>query len=561
MSALELVLGDRVPQDLVAEALRGWFTIGNGPGISQVRVYYDTFDGLLHARGLTLSYQRGRLLLEPLNPEDDGASGEATQAPMASEPRVPLATSLPVGKLGSSVESVIGKRALLELARLRVQTEVIAILDEREKTVVRVLCEEAELIGGRHDGVRLQPRLRITGLRGYERQLGQVVELLKVADDVRPAKRPLLDEAVITDGRDPSGVDTKVRVRLDADERADVAVTSVLTALLAILDVTLPGTIAGVDTEFLHDYRVAVRRTRSVLREFKAVFEADRLTHIRDELRWLQDATGPTRDYDVYVQDFDALRELAPGALHDDYEPLATLLAERRAAARGAMVEALQSERAVALRDALGVLAADPGGGELASHPITELAAARVRHLHQRMVNMGSEITPDTPPHDYHQLRKRGKELRYVLELFGEPLYDPEVVRALVRSLKALQNVLGRHQDREVQIAVLRDLADDVVERPGGVMALLATGVLIDRLEEDAEEARGEFTDVFKDFSSAQQRKLVRWTFRAPDPPAAEAVGDASSDPSPPRLEALSQGADDDSDGEPTDVHGLGEEQ
>jgi phage tail tube protein FII len=75
--------------------------------------------------------------------------------------------------------------------------------------------------------------------------------------------------------------------------------------------------------------------------------------------------------------------------------------------------------------------------------------------------------------------------------------------------------VLGRHQDREIQINAQRDLAEEAVRGDEGVTTLLAMGVLIDRLEEDAARARGEFADAFKDFASAQQRKLVRWTFRA----------------------------------------------
>lgn len=517
MSALELALGDR-SQDLVGEALRGWFSVGNSPGLSHERVYYDTFDGRLHQRGLALSFQRCRLVLEPLEPDDRSLTAEPTYAPMANEPELLRASTLPPGKLGSAVSELIGNRALLPLARLRVNTEVMVVLDEREKTVVRVLCEAPELVGGRHDGVRLQPRLRVVGLRGYEKELAQVVELLAAVEDVQPIKRPLLDEAVITDGRDPIGLGTRVRVPLQPQERADQAAASVLAALLAMLDATLPGTIAGVDTEFLHDYRVAVRRIRSVLREFSGVFDAARLTHLRGELRWLQDITGPVRDYDVYVQDFQKLLELAPETLHADYEPLLELLVERRAGARLEMEEALQSPRAAAARQLLGQLVAHPGGGELAARPIGELTAGRIRHLHHRMVKMGSKIDRDTPAHDYHQLRKRGKELRYLLELFGQPLYDPEVVRALVRTLKGLQDVLGRHQDREIQIGVQRSLANEAVRRDDGVATLLAIGVLIDRLEEDAARARGEFADVFKNFASAQQRKLVRWTFRAPDP-------------------------------------------
>ena len=81
---------------------------------------------------------------------------------------------------------------------------------------------------------------------------------------------------------------------------------------------------------------------------------------------------------------------------------------------------------------------------------------------------MGRRIDSDSPAEDYHELRKKGKELRYLLELFGAQLFDPEVVDGLVGTLKALQDVLGRHQDREVQVALLRSLADEVATLPRG---------------------------------------------------------------------------------------------
>jgi hypothetical protein len=47
----------------------------------------------------------------------------------------------------------------------------------------------------------------------------------------------------------------------------------------------------------------------------------------------------------------------------------------------------------------------------------------------------------------------------------------------------------------------------------GGAQALMAMGVLIERLEGDAEAARGEFADSFAQFASKHQRKLVKATF------------------------------------------------
>ncbi len=49
----------------------------------------------------------------------------------------------------------------------------------------------------------------------------------------------------------------------------------------------------------------------------------------------------------------------------------------------------------------------------------------------------------------------------------------------MIKSLKALQDVLGRHQDREVQQALIRELAGDVDAQPGGADGLMAMGALL----------------------------------------------------------------------------------
>jgi CHAD domain-containing protein len=129
------------------------------------------------------------------------------------------------------------------------------------------------------------------------------------------------------------------------------------------------------------------------------------------------------------------------------------------------------------------------------------------------MVRAGSAIDESSPAEDYHELRKQGKELRYLLELFGAALYPGEVVKPMIKTLKALQDVLGRHQDREVQVALLRSLGPEIARAEGGEAALMALGALIARLSEDERAARGEFAGRFAEFASKPQRRLVKETF------------------------------------------------
>jgi CHAD domain-containing protein len=129
------------------------------------------------------------------------------------------------------------------------------------------------------------------------------------------------------------------------------------------------------------------------------------------------------------------------------------------------------------------------------------------------MVRMGRPIRPTSPPEDYHELRKQGKELRYMLELFGSGLYPADVVKPMIKALKALQDVLGRHQDRHVQVALLRSLETELATREDGAAASGAVSALIAVLEREEKGARRRFGERFDRFASAQQRALVNSTF------------------------------------------------
>ena len=138
---------------------------------------------------------------------------------------------------------------------------------------------------------------------------------------------------------------------------------------------------AGTDTEFLHDLRVSVRRTRSAQRELKSAFPPAALERFRREFRWLQQATGPARDLDVYVGEFDAFRAALPAPSRADLDPLRELLVRRRAHERRGMVRALRSARKQALRrrcSRRSLLRGGPDASPDARHPLGAHARRRI---------------------------------------------------------------------------------------------------------------------------------------------------------------------------------------
>jgi CHAD domain-containing protein len=311
----------------------------------------------------------------------------------------------------------------------------------------------------------------------------------------------------------------KVDVPLAYEQRADAAAAAVLRRLLNVIDGNRAGAIADTDPEFLHQLRVSVRRSRTVQRQLASVFPALELPGFRTEFRWLQQATGEARDLDVYLLGFDEMAALIPIALRADLNPLRQVLEHWRLTAHHEMARAVDSRRTdellydwEILLESLVELPTDDRPG--ATQSIGALSSKRIRIVYKRIVRMGSAIGPDSPPDAYHELRKTGKELRYMLELFGTKLHDPDVVAPMVGSLKALQDTLGRHQDREVQKLMLQSLVDEVSSLSRGPRAVMAMGVLIDRLTIDEAAARAEFAERFGAFASAKQRRLVRKAFR-----------------------------------------------
>jgi CHAD domain-containing protein len=471
--------------------------------------YYDTFDGRLHEAGLTAVWEEGRLTLQEL--AADRVVGR-TQLPKP-DGRL-FAGDLPNGGLRAALEKLLGPRALLALVEIRNRERLFDVLDSERKTVARMRLQEPTL--GRR---RLRPRIHVASVRGYDKALLHVGHTLSTELGLQPTEVPLIDEAVMTSGSRPGGTPSKIDVALRPDQRAGLAAASVLTALLGVTEANVDGAVADLDSEFLHDLRVSVRRTRAVQRELRHVFEPTALARFRAEFRWLQQVTGDARDLDVYLLEFDQMRGLVPESIAADLAALHAVLRRRRSGARRRMVRALRSERTGALlSDWSSFLDRLPDGREAAGaeagRPIGGLAGERIAKVYARMVRMGDAIGPESASAEYHELRKQGKEVRYLLELFGLPLFSGDVVKPMVKSLKALQDVLGRHQDREVQAATLRSLSDSVAGAEDGSRALMAMGVLVERLEDDQLAARGQFASTFATFASKRQRKLVRETFR-----------------------------------------------
>ena len=136
------------------------------------------------------------------------------------------------------------------------------------------------------------------------------------------------------------------------------------------------------------------------------------------------------------------------------------LFARRRADASRAANEALDSGRYIALLDAIDALLGDPPLTPAATAPARVVLPVTVAKAAKRVRRAlrAADAQPPGPERDehLHEMRKAAKRLRYAAELAAPAL--GRKAKRLVKQVKAVQLLLGEHQDSVVARGLLREL-------------------------------------------------------------------------------------------------------
>jgi len=136
------------------------------------------------------------------------------------------------------------------------------------------------------------------------------------------------------------------------------------------------------ETDAVHQMRVTTRRLRSTLQSFPAILPASATLRLRDELKWLGGLLGDARDTEVLTEYLRSELASTPTDLvmGPAQARIVAHYAPREAAARSAVLEALDSPRCFAMLDELDGLLDDPlvtAGAADTSRPGARCRAAR----------------------------------------------------------------------------------------------------------------------------------------------------------------------------------------
>ncbi len=490
---------------------------------SRRTTYYDTFDWrALSASSLLWSEEGPRSTILHLTPLDQSL---AMQSRITRPPG--FVWELPPGPLRNHLDPIVGVRRLLDMTSIKANGSALNILDKRDKTVAILRFEhsKASTILGSTKRADLAPSLTLIPVRGYGEVSDEVARHLSRNLGLQTSPDNELVEAARALGLSPVGYSKRLNLELDPLASATEAMIKIHRRLFEIMRANELGLRLDLDSEFLHEFRVAVRRTRSALTQVKGVFPESVCNHFRAEFSWLGQITGPCRDLHVYQLKFPRYRSSLPAEIREDLDPLRVFLDRHQRIEHQDLVDLMDSDRYQALkRDWKAFLGAEPSSletGPNSSQPIEKLASERIWRSYKRVVKKGTAIGQDTPAIALHRLRIDCKKLRYLLEFFRS-LYPETQIGLLIQELKHLQDNLGDFNDFEVQQNRLRKYGQTMVaEQLAPAATMLAMGRLIERLEEGQALERARFHRRFKKFSTRKNKRLFRRLFKPlEDPPA-----------------------------------------
>lgn len=246
------------------------------------------------------------------------------------------------------------------------------------------------------------------------------------------------------------------------------------------------GVIRGYDSEFLHQYRIAIRRSRAIA---ESVCEIHADTDLRRAVKTLKkhaQATSQLRDLHVCLADLnrwqfeeDIQAALTSSGASSYFSNLADL--EHHALTRRLTGKKYRKD----MDDWLRVITS-----RHFEKIIRKLTTEDIRKaLHKRIQQYNAltrELTRQAADDDYHRLRKLLKRIRYLAEL------DKPAFRGMLRQLKHRQQRFGDFQDLHVQIEMLTAFRASIAPEPDMLVSVAGLNNLIAGLASEKASVRNE---------------------------------------------------------------------
>jgi CHAD domain-containing protein len=506
---LKFSLPDEYNQQQLAGALADHYVIKKERPVLKRTAIYDTFDWRLFNKSFVLYTSQNKLFLRKLFKNTIIHSAVITSPPG-------FLWDFPESELKERLSSVLKMRALLKLIELHSRLTAHRILNQDEKTVARLVYEEIRPVRGKNAPV-LATYLWLQPVKGYTKDCQNITKHLEETGITALKNEDIYFKAMEAAGKSPGSYSSKLKIQLDPAMRSDEATKIILRYLLQIMKINEANLEKDLDTEFLHDFRVATRRTRSALGQIKSVFPKNITGRFKKEFAFVGKLSNQLRDLDVYLLKEDAFKAILPPFLRDDIAPLFDYLRKNRSKALQNVIRGLKSKKYAQTiqnwKSFLDEPVQDPPPASNADMPIITLARKKIYKQYRRIVKDGSRILENTEDEKLHALRIECKKLRYLMEFFSS-LFPRKKINMLIAQLKTLQDNLGDFNDLCVQEKYLLNIAEELpATHRKSKKAQVAIGSLIGTLDREKQIIKDAFAKTFTDYASSSNKKAFSELF------------------------------------------------
>ncbi len=484
------------------------YQIISKPILKKTIAYFDTFDGRLFKKHLTVQQENDTVYLFSLKNQKVLASSK-----ISARQTVYHWWEMPADKLQNKLAPIIDIRALLPLVSCDLRIKTYEVLNEDGKIISRLLIK-SPIIHWQNKIKRLPRFLEIEAIRGYGKEFHVIKKIIE-EQGLIPAERPFLLEIYHAAQIDPASYSSRITIQLEPDMSARLAVKKICRQLLTNIQLNLPGIINDWDSEFLHDFRVAIRRTRSILAQMKMVFPIKRLSYFRQKLGELQKSTNHLRDLDVYLLrksnyvtilppylrgGLDALFQEITTEREKEYQRVKSLLGDPL------YLDILKEWESYLQQENLP-------RSRNSQRPILSFSKKVIRQRLEKVLAKGDRLLKKKPEQkELHQLRIQCKKLRYLLEFFSS-LYPEKKIAMLVEPLRFLQDLLGEINDFSIQMRDLEQRFEHYQAQLEQRMPLAAIGGLLTYSYQRQQELKQQFQETFQKFSRAEVMAVAKELF------------------------------------------------